>query len=134
MLVKKIADLVMDKKILGIADLRDESDRDGIRVVIELKRDAVYKKLLNNLYKHTELQSSYPVNMVALVGNTPQTVSLKTILEQYLKHRVKVIANKSVFELNRALARAHILEGLLKALDHIDEIITIIKKLSLIHI
>jgi len=128
MLVKKIADLVMEKKVIGIADLRDESDRDGIRVVIELKRDAVYKKLLNNLYKHTELQSSYPVNMVALVGNTPQTVSLKTILEQYVKHRVKVIANKSLFELNRAKARAHILEGLLKALDHIDEIITIIKK------
>lgn len=128
MLVKKIADLVQEKKIIGIADLRDESDKDGIRVVIELKRDAVYKKLLNNLYKHTELQSSYPVNMVALVGNTPQTVSLKTILEQYIKHRVKVIANKSVFELNKARARAHILEGLLKALDHIDQIIEIIKK------
>lgn len=127
-LVKKIADLVRDKKITGIADLRDESDKDGIRIVIELKRDAIYKKLLNNLYKYTDLQTSYPVNMVALVGNSPQTVSLKTILEQYLKHRVKVIANRSLFDLNKAKHRAHILEGLLKALDHIDEIIAIIKK------
>jgi DNA gyrase subunit A len=127
-LVMKIADLVHDKKLIGIADLRDESDKDGIRVVVELKRDAVYKKLLNNLFKYTELQTSYPVNMVALVNNTPQTVSLKTILEQYIKHRVKVITNRCMFELNKAKARAHILEGLLKALDHIDEIITIIKK------
>lgn len=127
-LVKKIADLVHEKKIIGIADLRDESDKDGIRVVIELKRDGVYKKILNNLYKHTELQTSYPVNMVALVNGAPQTVSLKTILEQYLKHRVKVVTNKSLFELEKAKARAHILEGLLKALDVIDEIIAIIKK------
>ncbi len=127
-LVMKIADLVRDKKIIGIADLRDESDRDGIRVVVELKRDAVYKKLLNNLFKHTELQTSYPVNMVALVNNTPQTVSLKTILEQYIKHRVRVITNRSMYDLDKAKQRAHILEGLLKALDHIDEIITIIKK------
>ncbi|OGK44555.1 DNA gyrase subunit A [Candidatus Roizmanbacteria bacterium RIFCSPLOWO2_01_FULL_38_11] len=127
-LVIKIADLVHDKRIVGIADLRDESDRDGIRVVIELKRDAIYKKILNNLYKHTELQTSYPVNMVALIDNTPQTVSLKTILEHYLKHRVKVIANRSFFELEKAKHRAHILEGLLIALDHIDEIIEIIKK------
>lgn len=127
-LVKKIADLVHEKKVLGIADLRDESDKDGIRVVVELKRDGVYKKILNNLYKYTELQTSYPVNMVALVNNAPQTVSLKTILEQYLKHRVKVISHRCLFDLNKAKARAHILEGLLKALDHIDEIITIIKK------
>jgi len=127
-LVIRIADLVRDKKIIGISDLRDESDKDGIRVVVELKRDAVYKKLLNNLYKHTELQTSYPVNMVALVNNTPQTVSLKTILEQYIKHRVRVITNRCLFELDKAKARAHILEGLLIALDHIDEIIAIIKK------
>ncbi|MBP9816262.1 DNA gyrase subunit A [Candidatus Woesebacteria bacterium] len=127
-LVMKIADLVHEKRLIGIADLRDESDKDGIRVVVELKRDAVYKKLLNNLYKYTELQTSYPVNMVALVNNTPQTVSLKTILEQYIKHRVRVITNRCMFDLNKAKARAHILEGLLKALDHIDEIITIIKK------
>ncbi|OGK38984.1 DNA gyrase subunit A [Candidatus Roizmanbacteria bacterium RIFCSPHIGHO2_12_FULL_44_10] len=127
-LVKKIADLVKDKKVIGISDLRDESDRDGIRVVIELKRDAVYKKILNNLYKHTDLQTSYPVNMVALVDNTPQTVSLRTILEQYLKHRIRIVAKRSLYDLNKAKARAHILEGLLIALDHIDEIITIIKK------
>jgi DNA gyrase subunit A len=127
-LVKKIADLVHEKKVIGIADLRDESDRDGIRVVIELKRDAVYKKILNNLYKHTDLQTSYPVNMVALVDGAPQTVSLQTILEQYLKHRVRIVANRSMFELEKARLRAHILEGLLKALDVIDEIIAIIKK------
>ena len=127
-MVKKIADLVKDKKVIGISDLRDESDRDGIRVVIELKRDAVYKKILNNLYKHTDLQTSYPVNMVALVDNTPQTVSLRTILEQYLKHRIRIVAKRSLYDLNKAKARAHILEGLLIALDHIDEIITIIKK------
>ena len=127
-LVKKIADLVHEKKIIGIADLRDESDRDGIRVVVELKRDAIYKKILNNLYKYTELQTSYPVNMVALIDDSPQTVSLKTILEQYLRHRIATIAHRSLFDLNKAKARAHILEGLLKALDHIDEIVEIIKK------
>jgi DNA gyrase subunit A len=127
-LVKKIADLVHEKKIVGISDLRDESDRDGMRVVVELKRDAIYKKILNNLYKFTDLQTSFPINMVALIDNRPQTVSLKTILEQYLRHRVSVIAKRSLFDLNKAKLRAHILEGLLKALDHIDEIVEIIKK------
>lgn len=127
-LVKKIAHLVRDKKVVGISDLRDESDRDGIRVVIELKRDAIYKKILNNLFKHTDLQTSYPVNMVALVDGTPQTVSLKTILEQYLKHRINMVARRSYHDLLKAKHRAHILEGLLKALDHIDEIVEIIKK------
>ncbi len=127
-LVKKIADLVHEKKIIGISDLRDESDRDGMRVVVELKRDAIYKKILNNLYKYTDLQTSFPINMVALIDNRPQTVSLKTILEQYLRHRVDVIAKRSLFDLNKAKLRAHILEGLLKALNHIDEIVEIIKK------
>ncbi|MFS8159347.1 MAG: DNA gyrase subunit A, partial [Candidatus Roizmanbacteria bacterium] len=127
-LIKKIADLVHEKRLLGIADLRDESDRDGIRVVIEVKRDAIYNKVLNNLYKYTELQTSYPVNMVTLVDNTPQTVSLQTILEEFIKHRVVTIKKRSIFELKAAKRRAHILEGLLKALDHIDEIIAIIKK------
>ncbi|KXK07556.1 MAG: DNA gyrase subunit A, partial [Microgenomates bacterium OLB22] len=127
-LIAKIADLVRDKKIVGISDLRDESDKDGIRVVIELKKDAAYNKVLNNLFKHTELQSSYPVNMVALIGNIPQTVSLQTILEEYLKHRIEVVKRRSIFELKAAKRRAHILEGLLKALDHIDQIIDIIKK------
>lgn len=127
-LVAKIADLVRDKKVVGISDLRDESDRDGIRVVIELKRDASYKKILNNLYKHTDLQTSYPVNMVVLVDGMPQTLSLQSILENYLKHRCMVIILRSEFELSQAKARAHILEGLLIALDHIDEVIAIIRK------
>lgn len=127
-LIIKIADLVRDKKLIGIADLRDESDRDGIRVVIELKRDAVYKKVLNNLFKHTELQTSFAANFVVLVDGTPQTLSLKSILELYLKHRIEVVTRRSQFELTEAKARAHILEGLLIALDHIDEVIEVIKK------
>jgi len=129
-LVQKIAQLVIDKKIVGISDLRDESDRDGIRVVIELKRDASYKKVLNNLYKFTELQTTFPVNVVALVNGIPQTLSLKTILEEYVNHRVDVVTRRSKFELAQAKARAHILEGYLIALDNIDKVIEIIKKSS----
>jgi DNA gyrase subunit A len=127
-LVEKIADLVNDKKIVGISDLRDESDRDGIRVVIELKKDASYKKVLNNLFKYTNLQTSFPVNIVALVDGVPQTLSLKTILEIYIKNRVEVIVKRSEYELKEAKLRAHILEGYLIALDHIDEVIKTIKK------
>lgn len=127
-LVAKIADLVKDKKLDGISDLRDESDRRGIRVVVELKRDAQPNKVLNNLFKHTELQSSFPVNVVALVDGTPRTLTLKEILEEYLKHRHDVIFRRSQFELKQARAREHILEGLKIAVDHIDEVISIIKK------
>ena len=127
-LVEKIAKLANDKKIVGISDLRDESDRDGMRVVIELKRDASYRKVLNNLFKFTEMQTSFPINMVALVDGIPQTLSLKSILEQYLKHRVHMVIKRSEFELKQAKARAHILEGYLIALDHIDEVIETIKK------
>ena len=127
-LVEKIAKLVNDKKILGISDLRDESDREGIRVVIELKRDASYKKVLNNLFKFTELQTSFPINMVTLVYGVPQTLSIKSILEHYLKHRVKIVTKRSQFELIQAKARQHILQGYLIALDHIDAIIETIKK------
>jgi len=127
-LVEKIANLVNDKKMVGISDLRDESDRDGIRVVIELKRDASYKKVLNNLFKFTELQTTFPVNIVALVEGIPQTLGLKQILEHYIKHRVTVIVKRSEFELAQAEARAHILEGYLIALDHIDEVIKVIKQ------
>lgn len=127
-LVEKIAHLVIDKKIVGISDLRDESDRDGIRVVIELKRDANYKKVLNNLFKYTELQTTFPVNMVALVDGVPQTLSLKIILEEYIKHRISMITRRSEYELAQAKHRAHILEGYLIALDHIDEVIQVIKK------
>src|SRR3989338_6281356 len=127
-LVEKIARLVNDKKILGISDLRDESDREGILVVIELKRDASYKKVLNNLFKFTELQTSFPINMVTLVYGVPQTLSLKSILEHYLKHRVKIVTKRSRFELTQAKAREHILQGYLIALDHIDAVIETIKK------
>ncbi len=126
-LVEKIANLAVNKKIVGISDLRDESDRQGIRVVIELKRDASYKKVLNNLFKYTELQTSFPVNMVALVDGVPQTLSLKSILEHYLYHRIDVITRRAEFELKQAKHRAHILEGYLIALDHIDEVIKIIR-------
>ncbi|MBI5448734.1 DNA gyrase subunit A [Candidatus Gottesmanbacteria bacterium] len=127
-LVAKIADLVHEKKLEGISDLRDESDRRGIRVYVELKRDARPKQVLNNLYKHTALQTTFPVNTVALVDNTPQTCSLKLILEEYIKHRHNVIRKRSEFELREARAREHILEGLKIAVDHIDEVIAIIKK------
>ena len=130
LLVAKIADLAKEKRLAGISDLRDESDRRGIRVFIELKRDARPKQVLNNLYKHTALQTSFPVNMVALADNTPQTMSLKTILEEYTKHRFRVIYKRSQYELSQARAREHILEGLKIAVDHIDEVIAIIKKSS----
>jgi len=127
-LIKKIADLVKDKQLEGISDLRDESDRHGIRIYVELKRDAHPKQVLNNLYKHTDLQISFPANVVALVDNTPQTCTLKLILEEYLKHRQMVIRRRSEFELKEAQKREHILEGLKIAVDHIDEVISIIKK------
>jgi len=127
-LVAKIAQLAINKKIIGISDLRDESNRKGIRIVIELKRDVSYKKILNNLYKYTDLQTSYPVNMVALVNNIPQTLSLKSILEHYLRHRINMVIKRSHYELEKAQARAHILDGYLIALDNIDQIINIIKK------
>lgn len=127
-LIEKIAHLVNDKKIIGISDLRDESDREGIRIVIELKRDASYKKVVNNLFKFTELQTSFPVNIVALVDGVPQTLSLKTILEIYIKHRVNIVTKRSRYELKQAKAKAHILEGYLIALKNIDEVVDIIKK------
>lgn len=126
-LITKIADLVKDKKIDGISDLRDESDRRGMRIFIELKRDAVPNKVLNNLFKHTQLQTTFPVNMVALVNGVPQTLNLKVILEEYLKHRYSVIRRRSIFELKQARARQHILEGLKIAVDHIDAVIATIR-------
>ncbi|HRN71355.1 MAG TPA: DNA gyrase subunit A, partial [Candidatus Woesebacteria bacterium] len=126
-LVSKIARLVIDKKITGISDLRDESNRKGIRIVVDLKKDAVYKKVLNNLFKFTELQTTFPVNMVTLVEGVPQTLPLKSILELYIRHRIDVIRKRTEFDLKQAKARAHILEGYLIALDHIDEVIKIIR-------
>jgi DNA gyrase subunit A len=127
-LIKKIADLVKDKKIKGIADLRDESDKDGMRVVIELKRDAKPKSTLNNIYKHTQLQTSFPANFVALVDGTPYTVNLKQILTEYVKHRQRVIVRRTIFDLTAAKRRAHILEGLKIALDNLDAVIATIRK------
>ncbi len=127
-LVSRIAELVKDKKLDGISDLRDESDRKGLRVVIELKRDAKPKSVLNNLYKHTALQQSFPVNTVALVDGTPQTLTLKMILEEFIKHRQSVITRRSKFELEEAKKREHILEGLKIAVDNIDAVIETIKK------
>jgi len=127
-LVAKIADLAREKKIDGISDLRDESDRRGLRIFVELKRDAVPKKILNNLFKNTALQTTFPVNMVALVDGTPQTVNLKVILEEYLKHRYLIVKRRSEFELKQAKARLHILEGLKIAVDHIDAVIKTIRE------
>lgn len=127
LLITKIADLAKEKKIDGISDLRDESDRRGLRIYVELKRDATPKKVLNNLYKLTSLQTTFPVNMVALVDGTPQTLNLKLILEEYLKHRFTVIKRRSEFELRQAKARLHILEGLKIAVDHIDAVIATIR-------
>ncbi|OGY53015.1 MAG: DNA gyrase subunit A [Candidatus Buchananbacteria bacterium RIFCSPLOWO2_01_FULL_39_33] len=128
-LLEKIADLVKDKKIEGIRDLRDESNKDGVRVVIELKKDAYPKKILNQLFKHTQLQSTFHSNILALVdGLQPRVLNLKMVLEEYLKHRQEVITRRTQFELDRAKERAHILEGLVMALSKIDQVIATIKK------
>lgn len=128
-LIEKIAELAKEKKIEGIKDIRDESDRDGVRIVIDLKTDAYPKKILNKLYQFTNLQKSFSINMLALVdGIQPRVLNLKMILEYYIEHRERVIRRRTQFELARAKERAHILEGLNKALDHIDEVIKTIKK------
>lgn len=127
LLVARIAELAKDKKIEGISDLRDESDRHGMRIVIELKRDGAPRKVLNNLFKHTNLQTIFPANIVALVDGTPQTLNLKTILQEYLKHRYSVVKRRSEFELKQAKARLHILEGLKIAVDNIDAVIQTIR-------
>lgn len=128
-LVEKIADLVRDKKITGISDLRDESARGDVKIVIDLKKDAYPKKILNQLYKMTPLQSSFHFNMLALIdGIQPRVLGLQEILQEYLKHRQGVVRRRTEYELKKAKARAHILEGLVTALDHIDEVIDTIRK------
>lgn len=129
-LIAKIADGVKAKRIEGIKDLRDESDKDGVRIVIELKKDAFPKKVLNKLFASTDLQKTFHVNMLALVdgGRQPKVLSLKEALQEHIDHRQEVIRRRTQFDLDRAKERAHILEGLKKALDHIDEIIATIKK------
>ena len=126
-LVEKIADLVRDKKVVGISDLRDESDKDGIRVVIEIKRDAVPEVILNQLYKHTQLQDTFGIILLALVGGVPKIMPLKEILTHFIDFRHEVVVRRTQFELKEAEARAHILEGLKTALDNIDEVIKVIR-------
>ncbi|WP_243292748.1 DNA gyrase subunit A [Bacillus sp. FJAT-47783] len=126
-LIEKIAELVRDKKIEGITDLRDESDRNGMRIVIEVRKDANANVLLNNLYKQTALQTSFGINMLALVNGEPKVLNLKQTLVHYLDHQKVVIRRRTEYELKKAEARAHILEGLRIALDHLDEVINLIR-------
>ncbi|WP_127530047.1 DNA gyrase subunit A [Paenibacillus kobensis] len=126
-LVEKIAELVREKKIDGITDLRDESDRNGMRVVIELRRDVTPSVVLNNLYKQTQLQSTFGINMLALVNREPRVLNLKEMLYYYLQHQIEVIRRRTEYDLKKAEARAHILEGLRIALDNLDEVIALIR-------
>src|SRR5207302_7136922 len=115
------------KKLTEISDLRDESDRHGMRIVIELKRDAIPKVVLNKLYKHTPMQATFGVNMVALVDNVPRTLSLREVIGHYVDHQREVIVRRTKYELRRAEERAHVLEGYLIALDNLDEVIALIR-------
>jgi DNA gyrase subunit A len=127
-LLQKIAELVKDRKLQDISDLRDESDRNGMRIVIELKREAVPKVVLNNLYKHTQMQQSFGVNLVALVDGVPRTLSYRQALRHYIAHQFEVVTRRTRYELGRARARAHILEGLLIALGDLDEVVATIRR------
>ncbi|HSE60396.1 MAG TPA: DNA gyrase subunit A, partial [Nitrospiraceae bacterium] len=127
-LIEKIAELIQEKRIEGISDLRDESDRDGYRIVIELKRNEIPLVVLNNLYKHTQMQTTFGVIMLALVRNRPEVLNLKQILEHFVEHRREVVVRRTTYELRKAEERAHILEGLKIALDHLDAVITLIRR------
>ncbi len=126
-LIEKIAEMVRNKRIDGITELRDESNRQGMRICIELRRDVNANVILNQLYKHTQLQDTFGVNMLALVGNEPKTLNIEEMIRYYLVHQEDVVTRRTKYELNRAEERAHILEGLLIALDHIDRVIAIIR-------
>src|SRR5690625_872580 len=126
-LIEKIAELVRDKRIEGITDLRDETDREGMRIVMEVRRDGNPNVILNNLYKYTALQTTFGINMLALVDGQPKVLTLKQCLKHYLDHQIVIIKRRTAFELRRAEARAHILEGLRIALDHLDEVISLIR-------
>ena len=126
-LIEKIAELVKEKKLEGISELRDESDKDGMRVVIEIRRDAMGDVVLNNLYQQTQLQTVFGINMVALIDGQPRLLNLKQVLEAFIRHRRKVVVRRTIFDLRKARARAHILEGLTVALANIDEMIELIK-------
>ncbi|MBK8349902.1 MAG: DNA gyrase subunit A [Saprospiraceae bacterium] len=127
-LVAKIAELVNDNKIDGISDIRDESDRSGLRIVVEVKRDAMASVVLSKIYKYTPLQTSYGVNNIALVNGRPKVLNLKDLITEFIKFRIEVIIRRTQFDLDKALERAHILEGILIALDNIDEVIRIIRQ------
>src|SRR5690606_36035708 len=126
-LIEKIAELVREKRIDGITELNDESDRNGMRIVIRLRRDVNANVILNNLYKYTALQTTFGINMLALVNGTPKVLTIKECLEHYLEHQMNIITRRTQFDLKKAEARAHILEGLRIALDHLDEVITLIR-------
>ena len=126
-LIEKIAELHKDKRIDGITEIRDESSREGMRVVIELRKDVNANVILNQLYKHTQMQDTFGVNMLALVNNEPVVMNLLQMLEYYLKHQEEVVTRRTRYDLNKAEERAHILKGLLIALDNIDEVIQIIR-------
>ena len=126
-LIEKIAELVRDKKLEGISELRDESDKDGMRVVIELKKSEMSEVLLNNLFQQTQMRTSFSINMVALINGKPRAVNLKEILSAFIEHRKEIVTRRTIFELRKARERAHILEGLAVALSNIDEIIKLIK-------
>lgn len=127
-LIEKIAELVRDKRIVGISDIRDESDRQGMRIVIELRRDAVGQVILNQLYKHTQMQDTFGVILIALVNGQPKQLNLKQILGHFVEHRREIITRRTLFELKKAEEREHILKGYAKALEHISEIIELIRK------
>jgi DNA gyrase subunit A len=126
-MIKKTADLVNDKKIEGISEIRDESDRNGMRIVYEIKRDAIPNVVLNKLYKYTALQTSFSVNNIALVGGRPQMLNLKDLIKEYVEHRHEVVVRRTQYELRKAEERAHILQGLIIALDNLDEVISLIR-------
>ena len=126
-LVERIAELVKEKKLEGISDLRDESNRNGMRIVIELKRDANANIVLNNLYKHSQMEDTFSIIMLALVNGVPKVLNLKEMLYYYVEHQKDVVTRRTKFELNKAEARAHILEGLRIALDNIDAVISLIR-------
>ncbi len=127
-LIEKIADLAQEDRVAGISDIRDESDREGVRVVIELKRNEIPLVVLNNLYKHSQLQTTFGVNMLALVNNRPEVLNLKRILEAFVEHRREVVVRRTAYDLRKAEERAHILEGLKIALDNLDAVIALIRR------
>ena len=126
-LIERIAELVREKKIEGISDLRDESDRDGIRIVLDVKRGEVPEVILNSLYKMTQMQTTFGIIMLAIVDNQPRVMTLKELLDHFLNHRKTVVIRRTRYDLRKAEERAHILEGILKALDHLDEVIATIR-------